>query len=149
MENSIPQHLLLGPLMRCREIQGHTLAPITRLLSQHLPMAHIRYLNALSHLPLLCHIHLFHMHVGGIFKRLAKVAARDLNKPSSSRASCLSHTIITSIVVKLDYTMGECNVDTVAELVKAQVGFEVILLDCKLYPMTLHLASIFGSQHAR
>ena len=66
---------------------------------------------------------------------LAKVAARDANKPSSSRASRLSHTIITSIVVKLDHGMGECNVETVAEMVKAQVGFDVILLDCKLYPL--------------
>ena len=66
---------------------------------------------------------------------LAKLAGRDPKKPCSSRTIRLSHTIITSIVVKLDHGMGECNVDTVAELVKAQVGFEVILLDCKLFPL--------------
>lgn len=66
---------------------------------------------------------------------LVKVATRDVSKPSSSRASRLSHTIITSIVVKLHNGMGECNVETVAEMVKSQVGFDVILLDSKLYPL--------------
>ena len=66
---------------------------------------------------------------------LAKVAARDGNKPYSSRAGRLSHTIITSIIVKLDHSMGECNVTTVVEMVKNQIGFDVILLDSKLYPL--------------
>lgn len=69
---------------------------------------------------------------------LAKLAARDPDKPCTSKSARFSYTVITSIVVKLDHVMGECNVDTVAELVRAQVGFEVILLDCKLYPLIAH-----------
>ena len=63
---------------------------------------------------------------------LAKVSLRDTNRPSSSQAGRLSHTVITSLIVKL---MGECNVDSVAEMVKAQVGFDVVLLDSKPYPL--------------
>ena len=36
----------------------------------------------------------------------------------------------------MDGSTGECNVSTVAESVKKQVGFEVVLLDSKLYPVT-------------
>ena len=43
--------------------------------------------------------------------------------------------MITSVIVKLDHTLGECNVETVADMVNNQVGFEVILLDSKLYPL--------------
>ena len=35
----------------------------------------------------------------------------------------------------LDHSMGECNVASVAEMVKREVGFSVILLDSKLYPL--------------
>ena len=66
---------------------------------------------------------------------LAKLALRDVSKPSSSRANRLTHTVITSVVVSLDQSMGECNVASAAEIVKRQVGFEVILLDSKLYPL--------------
>lgn len=66
---------------------------------------------------------------------LAKLAPQDPNKPSSSRANRLTDTVITSAIVKLDHTLGECNIETVADMVKNQVGFEVISLDSKLYPL--------------
>ena len=31
--------------------------------------------------------------------------------------------------------MNECNIATAVELVKHQVGFDVVLLDCKLFPL--------------
>lgn len=66
---------------------------------------------------------------------LAKVSLPDMNKPSSSRANRLTHTVIISVNVKLDHSLGECNVNTVADIIKKQVGFDVILLDSKLYPL--------------
>ena len=32
--------------------------------------------------------------------------------------NCLTHTVITSVIVKLDHTLGECNAETVADMVK-------------------------------
>ena len=48
---------------------------------------------------------------------LAKVSLRDVNKPSSSEANRLMHTVIASINVTLDHSLGECNVETVADMV--------------------------------
>ena len=66
---------------------------------------------------------------------LAKVSLPDMNKPSLSQANRLTHTVITSVNVELDHSLGECNVNTVPDMVKKQVGFDVILLDSKLYPL--------------
>lgn len=63
---------------------------------------------------------------------LGKRAQHDVNKSSISCASRLTHTIITSVIVTLDHSMGECNIAFVEEMVKHEVGFSIILLDSKL-----------------
>lgn len=45
------------------------------------------------------------------------------------------HTIVTQVIVSLDSSMGDCSVVKEAEMVKRQVGFDVVLLDSKLYPL--------------
>ena len=48
----------------------------------------------------------------------------------------MAHTIVTQVIVALDPSNGECNVPTVAEKIQKQLGFPVILLDSKLFPVT-------------
>ena len=64
---------------------------------------------------------------------LANLSARDPHKPSTSRANRLVHTIVTQIIISLD--PSECNVTKAAENVRKQVGFDPVLLDCKLFPL--------------
>ena len=64
---------------------------------------------------------------------IANLSPRDPNKPSSSRANRLVHTIVTQIIISLE--AGECNVTRAAENVRKQIGFDVVLLDCKLFPL--------------
>ena len=66
---------------------------------------------------------------------VANLHARDPSKPSSSRAGQLMHTVITQVIVTLDGITNHYNVSTVAEEVKKQIGFEVVLLDSKLFPI--------------
>lgn len=63
------------------------------------------------------------------------LSARDSNRPSSSKTNGLMYTVVTHVIVNLNSSAGECTVGTVAEKVKAQVGFDTILLDSKLYPV--------------
>jgi hypothetical protein len=63
------------------------------------------------------------------------LSARDSNKPSSSKTNGLMYTVVTHVIVNLNGNAGECTVGIVAEKVKAQVGFDTILLDSKLYPV--------------
>ena len=63
------------------------------------------------------------------------LSARDSNKPSSSKTNGLMYTVVTHVIVNLNSSAGECTVGIVAEKVKAQVGFDTILLDSKLYPV--------------
>ena len=72
---------------------------------------------------------------------LAKLSERDSNKPSLSRASRLFHTVITTVVVSLDSTLGECTVTAAAQKVPHQVGLEVVLLESKLYPLVSNEAT--------
>ena len=118
------------------EVQGSTVAqggdkPSSMLSSYQVPRCPQSSSTPMPHPPAL------HARRRTIQKTvlLAKVSLRDTNRPSSSQAGRLSHTVITSLIVKLDQSMGECNVDSVAEMVKAQVGFDVVLLDSKLYPL--------------
>ena len=61
--------------------------------------------------------------------------ARDSSKASSLMASRLVHSVITQVIITLD-GVRECNVSFVAEKVKDQLGFEVVHLDSKLFPIT-------------
>ena len=62
---------------------------------------------------------------------IANLSARGPNKPTSSKANRLVHSVVTQVIISLDNS--ECNVTTASEMVKGQVGFDVILLDSKLY----------------
>ena len=54
------------------------------------------------------------------------------NKPSTSKASGhLEYNVVTQVVVTLE--VGRCSPANVAELVKQQVGFQVVLLDSKCF----------------
>ena len=64
---------------------------------------------------------------------LANLSTRDVQKPSCSSASRLVHNVITQVIISLD--PSACNLTQAAQSVKMQVGFEVILLDSKLFPL--------------
>ena len=64
---------------------------------------------------------------------LVSLSAIDPTKPGSSKASKFDYTIVTQVYVCL--TPDQCNVGSVTDLVAKQVGFAVILLDCKCYPL--------------
>lgn len=66
---------------------------------------------------------------------LANLSPRDPSKASSSKSSRFTHTVVTQVIISLDLSMGECTVSKAAELVKRQVGFDVVLLDSKLFPV--------------
>jgi hypothetical protein len=57
----------------------------------------------------------------------------DGSRASSSKNNGLTYTEVTQVLVSL--TEAECNVPAVSEFVRSQLGFEVVLLDCKLYPI--------------
>ncbi len=68
--------------------------------------------------------------------QVASLSSRDPDKPTtSSRSNRFTHTVVTQVIVTLDPSHGECNVSYVAEAVKKQLGFNVILLDSKLLPV--------------
>lgn len=57
-----------------------------------------------------------------------------INKPSSSKsAGDILYNVVTQITVTLD--LQNCGPTRVSEMVKEQVGYDVILLDCKCYPL--------------
>ena len=68
--------------------------------------------------------------------QVASLASRDPEKPCSSKSGRMAHTVVTQVIVTLDPGNGECNVSTVTEKVQKQLGFPVILLDSKLFPVT-------------
>ena len=64
---------------------------------------------------------------------LASLSTRDMSRPSSSKINSLTYNVVTNLIVSIDST--QCNVTAVADLVRKQVGFEVALLDSKLFPI--------------
>lgn len=66
---------------------------------------------------------------------MANLSPIDPSKASSSKHR-FNHTIVTQVILSLDASKGECNVSVAAESVRKQLGFEVVLLDCKLFPIT-------------
>ena len=41
---------------------------------------------------------------------------------------------MTQLIISLKSSRGECNVATVVKRVEEEVGFELVLRDCKLFP---------------
>ena len=69
-------------------------------------------------------------------KTLCKTVAlvslsEDCERPSSSRSSGVSYTIVTQVVATLE--CNECTSSIISDLVKQQVGYDVVLLDSKCY----------------
>ena len=65
---------------------------------------------------------------------LVSLSSKDKNKPTSSKASLkMDYSIVTQVVVSL--VPSQCNVQVVGDLVAQQVGFEVVLLDSKCFPL--------------
>ena len=64
---------------------------------------------------------------------LVSLSEVDPTKPCSSKALKFEYTIVTQLYVCLG--PDQCNVGSVTDLVSKQVGFSVILLDCKCYPL--------------
>ena len=55
------------------------------------------------------------------------------NQPCSSKTGSLDYNVVSHIVVNLEQSM--CNVGSVAQLVKQQLGIEMILLDSKCFKL--------------
>lgn len=64
---------------------------------------------------------------------LVSLALQNPNKPSSSTCAGVDYRIVTQVVVTLE--AGNCNISVVGGLIQQQVGFEVILLDSKCFPV--------------
>ena len=64
---------------------------------------------------------------------LVSLQLKDGQAPSSSKASKIDFQVVTNIVLTLE--PSQCNLAAVGKLVAQQVGFEVILLDSKAYPL--------------
>ena len=64
---------------------------------------------------------------------LVSLQLKDGQTPSSSKASKIDFQVVTNIVLTLE--PSQCNLATVGKPVAQQVGFEVILLDSKAYPL--------------
>ena len=91
------------------------------------------YTGPTAHLPP-SRIHTTQHRKSNFRKTLPLVSLSAPNKPSTSRASFnLDYKVITQVVVSLE--MGHCSAAMIAELVRQQVGFEVILLDSKCFPL--------------
>ena len=72
-------------------------------------------------------------------KRLIKknilLSSFSLRGQGTSSSSKIQHTVITNVTVTLDPACGQCNIKEVCNKVREQVGFEVVLLDSKCYPL--------------
>ena len=77
---------------------------------------------------------------------IANLSSRDSNRPSTSRASRLVHTIVTQVIISLD--SNNCSVNRATECVRKQIGLDVVLLDSKLFPI-MDNESTFGAEFWR
>ena len=64
---------------------------------------------------------------------LVSLTAPDPNKASTSKASHLDYKVVTQVVVSIE--AGVCSPSSVAEKVRQQVSFEIVLLDSKCFPI--------------
>lgn len=65
---------------------------------------------------------------------LVSLTSMDASRPSTSKASKMEYSVVTQVFLCL--TPNQCNVRTVSDLMTEQVGFPVILLDSKCYPLS-------------
>lgn len=64
---------------------------------------------------------------------LVSLSRAPTDRPCTSTSPGLTYSIVTQVVVALE--MSRCGPTVVAELVKQQVGYDVILLDSKCFPV--------------
>lgn len=64
---------------------------------------------------------------------LVSLTSTSADKPSSSKSPGLNYTVVTQVVVTLE--ANNCSSGVVADLVKQQVGYEVILLNSNCFPV--------------
>ena len=64
---------------------------------------------------------------------IANLSSCDSNRPSTSRAGRLVHTVVTQVIISLD--SNDCSVTRATECVRKQIGLDVVLLDSKLFPI--------------
>ena len=64
---------------------------------------------------------------------LVSLSCASLENKVSTSKSDITYTIVTQLVITLD--MDNCGRSVVADLVKEETGYEVILLDSKCYPV--------------
>ena len=65
---------------------------------------------------------------------LVSLTSVDASRPSTSKSSKMEYGVITQVFLCL--TPDQCNVRSVSDLMAEQVGFPVILLDSKCYPLS-------------
>ena len=63
---------------------------------------------------------------------LASLSSRDSTKATTSKSNNLTYTVVTNLIISNNSSLGQCNVPAVT---KKQVGFDIVLLDSKLFPM--------------
>ena len=64
---------------------------------------------------------------------LVTLSVPNPNKPTTSKHTHLEYKVVTQVIVTLE--IGNCTPSVVADLVRQQVGFPVILLDSKCFPI--------------
>ena len=70
-----------------------------------------------------------------LIKKSLVLASLSQREQGISTRNRIQYSVVTQITVTLDPSQGQCCVRGVCEKVKEQVGFEVILLDSKCYPV--------------
>ena len=73
-----------------------------------------------------------------LIKKSILLSNLSLREQGSSSSSRMQYSVVTQITVSLDPTLGHCCVKVVCDKIKEQVGFEVVLLDSKCYPVMIN-----------
>ena len=70
-----------------------------------------------------------------LIKKSVVLGSLSAHEPGVSSRNKIHHAAVTQITVTLDPSLGQCCVGGGSQKVKDQVGFDVILLDSKCYPL--------------
>ena len=70
-----------------------------------------------------------------LIKKSIVLGSLSVREQGTSSKNKIQYSVVTNITVTLDPTCGQCSVRGVCAKVKEQVGFEVVLLDSKCYPI--------------
>ena len=70
-----------------------------------------------------------------VIKKNIGLASLSARKQGPSSRNRIQYTAVTQMTVSLDPSRGQCCVSGVCEKVKEQIGFDVVLLDSKCFPV--------------